>query len=124
MTDAMGFLHHSNYARIYENARWECFRSLGLPYSEIENRGILMPVISVELKYLKPAFFDDEIIVEVTIDSVPRAKLPIKYKMLKNGEVINQGSVTLAFMEKGKDKACKPPKFITEFIENHIAVSI
>lgn len=44
-TDQMGFMHHSNYLRYYETARWELFRSLGITYSEIEKEGIILPAL-------------------------------------------------------------------------------
>ena len=78
LTDAMGFMHHSNYARVYENARWEYFRHIGLPYSEIENQGYWIPVIGMELKYHKPAYYDDQVEVTVSISSLPRVKMPVK----------------------------------------------
>jgi acyl-CoA thioester hydrolase len=63
-TDQMGFVHHSNYVKYYENARWDAFRCLGLPYSKIEEADVLMPVIEMDLKFLKPAFYDDELVIK------------------------------------------------------------
>lgn len=114
LTDAMGFMHHSNYMRIYENARWDFFRKLGLPYSEIEHYGYWMPVIGVNLKYHKPAFYDDELQIKVKFKSQPRVKFPIEYTMFKDGEIINEGIIELAFMKKGGEKACRAPQFIQD----------
>ena len=57
-TDQMGFMHHSNYFRYYETARWELFRSLGIPYHEIEEEDVILPVINASAKFIKPAFYD------------------------------------------------------------------
>lgn len=120
LTDAMGFMHHSNYARVYENARWEYFRHIGLPYSEIENQGFWIPVIGMELKYHKPAFYDDQVEVTVTISSLPRVKMPVKYTMRKDGEIINEAVIDLAFMPKGTSRACRAPQFIVDALERSL----
>jgi acyl-CoA thioester hydrolase len=51
-TDQMGFMHHSNYLKYYETARWELFRSIGIAYPAIENEGIILPVINASLKFI------------------------------------------------------------------------
>lgn len=116
LTDVMGFMHHSNYPRLYENARWEFFRSVGLPYSEIEQRGYWIPVVGVDLKYHKPAFYDDELTITVSIKDVPRAKFPVYYQMYNGGEKINEGVITLGFMRKGAQQACRAPEFICDVL--------
>ncbi len=121
LTDAMGFMHHSNYARVYENARWEYFRHIGLLYSEIENQGYWIPVIGMELKYHKPAFYDDVLEITVSFDALPRVKLPVKYTMRKNGEIINEAVIDLAFMPKGTSRACRAPQFIIEALKRSLA---
>lgn len=124
LTDAMGFMHHSNYARVYENARWEYFRHIGLPYSEIENQGYWIPVIGMELKYHKPAFYDDQLEVTVNISTLPRVKMPVKYTMRKNGEIINEAVIDLAFMVKGTSRACRAPQFIIDALESSLVKTV
>jgi len=53
-TDQKGFMHHSNYLKYFETARWELFRSIGIPYTEIEQDGIILPVINGSLNFIKP----------------------------------------------------------------------
>ena len=55
-TDQMGVMHHANYIVLYEKARTEWRRSMGLPYAEFERRGVMSPIIEVNLKYMGPAF--------------------------------------------------------------------
>ena len=69
-TDQMGFMHHSNYLKYYETARWQLFKSIGIPYPEIEKEGIILPVINASLKFIKPAFYDQEIIINTRIKSL------------------------------------------------------
>lgn len=68
-TDQMRFMHHSNYLRYYESARWELFRKLGIPYSELEKKDFILPVVSVSIKYLKPALYDQKIQITTTLVS-------------------------------------------------------
>lgn len=117
LTDAMGFMHHSNYARVYENARWEFFRHLGIPYSSVENQGYWIPVIGMQLKYHKPAFYDDLLEITVSFEGLPRVKMPVKYIMRKDGEIINEAVIDLAFMPKGTSRPCRAPQFIIDALQ-------
>nr|WP_321452360.1 thioesterase family protein [uncultured Carboxylicivirga sp.] len=117
-TDKMQFLHHSNYARLYENARWEYLRSLNLPYSTIEENGIMMPVINMDFRFIKPAFYDDILNVEVSIEKLTNVKISFKYATIKNNVIINTATVTLAFMHSNSGKATRIPEFIKSALEN------
>ena len=66
-TDRMGYAYYGNYATWFEVARVEALRTLGLNYRELEDDGILLPVIDYHTRYLKPAFYDDELTVKTTI---------------------------------------------------------
>lgn len=112
-TDQMGFVHHSNYLKYYETARWNLFRDLGIPYKETEETGTLLPVVNVEMHYLKPAFYDEKLVIETSIISAKGAKLVLFYKLLNEScEVINTATITLAFVNVHSKKPCKPPKFM------------
>ena len=109
-TDCMGFVHHSNYVRYYETARTEMLRELGMTYPELEAQGIMLPVIDVQSRYVSPAFDDDLLTVRVTLAEMPKVKIRFDYEVLReNGERINTGSVTLAFMNAATKRACRAP---------------
>ena len=57
-TDQMGICHHSNYICYYEAARSELLRYLGMSFAEVEKRGIMMPILEVQSKYHRPAYYD------------------------------------------------------------------
>jgi acyl-CoA thioester hydrolase len=117
-TDQMGIVHHSNYLKYYETARWSFFRHLGTPYKNIEEAGFLMPVVTVQIQYLKPAYYDEVLTVETSITALKGPKLVISYKLYnEEQELINTAKITLAFMNMHSRKACKPPKFIQELWE-------
>ena len=64
-TDQMGYMYYGNYAQFYEVGRVEMLRSLGMTYKSMEESGIIMPVLELKCKYLKPALYDEEITVKV-----------------------------------------------------------
>ncbi len=59
-TDQMGIVHHSNYICYYEAARSELLRSFGSSYADMEEKdGVMMPILEVHSKYLRPAHYDE-----------------------------------------------------------------
>ena len=116
----MGFVHHSNYARFYENARWELFRELGIPNSEIEKLGIFIPVIAMDFKFTKPAFYDDEVTVVTTIKELPSVKMKFHYQLINSdNKIINSATVTCAFIDSKTSKVMRAPKSITETLSRN-----
>ena len=110
-TDQMGFMHHSNYFRYYETARWELFRSIGIPYPEIEEEDVILPVINASVKFLKPAFYDQKIRVDTMLKSLKGARIVLDYKAVnEDGEIINEAQITVACVSKKTGKACYPSK--------------
>lgn len=118
-TDKMGFMHHSNYARMYENARWELFREHGISYKSIEDSGILMPVIDMQVHYSKPAFYDDLLKIEVNTEIIGGTKIKFKYSTYNQQNVlINTGSMVLAFIRETNNRPVRvPPKILDVFAE-------
>jgi acyl-CoA thioester hydrolase len=123
-TDQMGFVHHSNYAKIYEAARWEAMREIGLPYKEIEDKGIYMPVISMKFDFIKPAFYDDVLTVKTIIRELPRARMKFEYEIYnQNGDLINKAQITLAFVVKKTLKPCIPPEYFLKSLQKHLLIN-
>ena len=116
-TDQMGFVHHSNYLKYFEVARLEWLTELGISYKNMEENGILLPVIYSEIKYLYPLKFDDFFIVKVGLDQIPRSKLILNYKIENNeNKKVCLGNVHLAFLNSKNHKPTRAPeKFIFEF---------
>ena len=73
-TDQMGIMHHSNYIVMYEMARTEWLRDMGLPYAEFERRGIMSPIIEIQSRYLYPAFYDEVLTVKVFLKQMALRK--------------------------------------------------
>ena len=97
-TDAMKIVHHSNYIRFLEEARIYFMDKVDLPYSKMEESGILIPVLGVNCTYKTPAKFDDIILIDVKIKEYTGVKLIMEYE-IKNKET---GAVVLT----GETKHC------------------
>src|ERR1700709_2888412 len=114
-TDQMGYMYFGNYAEFYEVARVEMLRSLGLTYSGMEASGIMMPVLELKCKYLKPALYDEEITINVIMDKMPGIRIHFRYELFnEKQELINTGETLLAFINMKSNRPCLPP---ADFIE-------
>jgi acyl-CoA thioester hydrolase len=114
-TDQMGYMYYGNYAEFYEVGRVEMLRSLGMTYSAMEASGIMMPVLELNCKYLKPALYDEEISVKVIMDKLPGVKIHFRYELYNhNDELINKGETLLVFVNMKTTRPCMPPQ---EFID-------
>ncbi|MEY3679286.1 MAG: hypothetical protein RI924_1427 [Bacteroidota bacterium] len=110
-TDQMGYMYYGNYAEFYEVGRVEMLRSLGMSYQEMEDSGIMMPVLELKCKYIKPAKYDQEITVKVIIDKMPGIRIHFLYELYNESEeLINLGETTLVFVDIEKNKPCLPPE--------------
>jgi acyl-CoA thioester hydrolase len=97
-TDRMGYVYYGHYAQYFEVARVEALRNLGISYRSMEEDGIMLPVASYSIKYLKPAVYDDLLTVETTITTLPSAKIHFKYKTFRGDELLNEAETTLVFV--------------------------
>lgn len=100
-TDKMGFVHHSNYIRWFEEARSDFFDKAGAPYCETEKRGIFSPVVSVNCEYKKPAVYGEEFIVDAVLEEFGNVKFCFSYTVTnENGELKAIGKSEHCFLHK------------------------
>lgn len=117
--DQMGYLHHSNYARYYEVARVELMRSLGFPYGEMENSGIIMPVLNMECKFIKPVLYDEMVTVRATISEMPKTRMKLAYEVFNNKAVkVNQGATDLCFVDSKSRRPMRCPDNIADILNS------
>lgn len=92
-TDQMGIAHHSNYAIWYEASRSDFIRGLGISYSDCEKKGFMLPLISLECQFKKPAYYEDTLLIKAFIEKLTPVRLVIGYEIRKKGsdEVIATG---------------------------------
>ncbi|MES2567658.1 MAG: thioesterase family protein [Bacteroidota bacterium] len=111
-TDQMGFVYYGVYAQYYEVGRVEAMRSLGFSYREMEESGVLMPVINLTINYKKPALYDDEVRIVTYVKERPGVRITFHYECFnQKNELLNTGSVTLVFIDKIKNKPMQPPEW-------------
>ena len=116
-TDPMKYVYYGNYAEYLEVARVELFRSIGISYNEIENRGIWLPVSEYSIKYLKPAFYDEELVIHTFIEKVPGVKIEFRYEIFNSENIkITDSKTTLFFLDAQTRKIIKCPDFLMEMI--------
>lgn len=122
-TDQMGYVYYGNYARLYEIARVETLRSLGVSYKSLEDNGIGLPVAEHYTKFIAPGLYDDELTVICQVDMLPTAKIVFSYR-IKNeaGDLINEGKTTLVFMDLKTKKVVKAPDFIMNALMPYYSV--
>lgn len=119
-TDPMKYVYYGNYAEYLEVARVELFRSIGISYNEIENRGIWLPVSEYNIKYLKPAFYDDELTIHTFVEKLPGVKIEFRYEIFNSENIkITEARTTLFFLEAETNKIIKCPDFLMEFIQKN-----
>ena len=110
-TDQMGYMYYGNYAQYYEVGRVEMLRSLGMSYSSMEADGIMMPVLELKCKYIKPALYDQEITVKTIVKTLPGIWIFFEYELYnEKEELINIGATTLVFVDMKKNKPTNPPE--------------
>ena len=99
-TDAMGFLHHSNYFNYFELGRTEMFRACGGNYREMEEAGFFLVVVKLKCNYHKPARYDDLLRLRTTLATVSLAKLVHRYQLFRGEELLTEGESVLASVDQ------------------------
>ncbi len=102
-TDQMQVVHHAQYVNYFELGRTEMMRASGLDYADMERRGVLLAVIDVGLRHVKPARFGDELVIETRIVEVERVRVRFEYAVLRAGateELLCRGHTVLACVDR------------------------
>lgn len=109
-TDQMGYVYYGNYAQYFEVGRVEWLRSLGVSYRSLEESGVMLPVIKLEIDYIKPAKYDDLLTITTTLSKKPLVKIEFDFEITnEKNELITTGFARLVFMDMKKSKPIKGP---------------
>ena len=119
-TDQMQVVYHAKFIEYFEVGRTDSMRSLGITYKDIEQSGVIMPVVSLDCKFIKPALYDDLLTIRTTL-----LQLPKDHKIEFHQEVYNEkeqllckGKVVLYFMEKITFQKTEMPALLTSKLES------
>ncbi len=111
-TDQMGIVHHANYVQYYELARTECFEACsGMSYAAMEAEGVMLPILEIQSKYIKPAYYNEILTIKSIVKELPSIRLNVEYEIYnESNELINTGKTTLVFVKKETRRPCQPPE--------------
>ena len=99
-TDRMGYVYYGNYASYFEVARVETLRNMGISYKKLEDDGVMLPVLEFKIKYYKPAFYDDELTIQIVIEKMPGIRIHFRYKTFNSDNLLlNEAETTLVFVD-------------------------
>ena len=115
-TDRMDVVYYGNYAMYFEIGRVEAIRNLGVSYKELEDMGIILPVVELNIKYLRPAKYDDLITIKSQIKELPQDHVIIFDQEVYNesGKLLTIGQVKLYFMDADMGKRAEMPAILKE----------
>ncbi len=105
-TDRMGLLHHANHLVYFEQGRTELLRSQGFAYRDIEDQGFYLVLTRVQVRYRRPAYYDDLLTLRTTVVRTTLVKIEHKYELMRGGELLSEGETTLGCV--GRDGKVTP----------------
>ncbi|MBI5858740.1 MAG: acyl-CoA thioesterase [Sphingobacteriales bacterium] len=115
-TDQMGVVYHSNYFPYFESARAESIRDLGFTYADMEKMGVVMPVVDVHCRYLRPARYDDLLTIKTMLKELPtHHKIEFHHEVYnEKDELLAVGKIILYFIESATMKRTTMPAQLLE----------
>jgi acyl-CoA thioester hydrolase len=120
-TDKMGYVYYGHYATYFEVARVETLRSLGFTYKKLEEEGIILPVLTFNIKYIRPAYYDDLLTVKTIISEIPSARIRFNYETYnEKGELLNTAETTLVFVNKKTNKPVLAPEELLKVLKEKL----
>jgi acyl-CoA thioester hydrolase len=101
-TDQMGIVHHSNYYVYFETAREDFIAGAGIRYKDMEDQGVMMPLVETQCRYMEGAKYADKLIIETSIEELSPAKVALQYNVIReaDGKLLSKGKTIQAFVEK------------------------
>lgn len=115
-TDQMGYCYYGNFAQYYEVGRAELIRSLGLSYRDMEKvHGVLMPVMSLNIRYVRAAKYDDRLRLVTSLRKLPDRTVVFHTDIYnEEGKLVNGGTVKLGFISSIDYQSMTAPDFLLQ----------
>lgn len=115
-TDRMGLLHHANYLVYFEQGRTELLRSQGYSYKDMEDQGFLLVLTRIQVRYRRPARYDDLLTLRTIVARTTAVKIEHRYEVLRNGELLAEGETTLGCVNR-EGQVQLLPDFLRQKVE-------
>lgn len=121
-TDMMGVVYHGSYLPWLEIGRTQLLKEHGLPYRELEAEGFFLPVLEVNVRYLRPAKYDDDVTVVTVLREKPSLRIHIEYELFRGAEKIATASTLHVFIDRA-GKPVRPPAAFVAMIDKVFATA-
>jgi len=119
--DKMGYLYHGNYARYFHVGRTELLRQLGISDNELEKQGIILPVLEMNIKYLKPVLYDETVLLKTFLKEVLGVRVKFSYQIYnQNNALVTEADMTLVFVNNQSRKPIRIPENIYDILKSKI----
>lgn len=117
-TDQMGVVYYGNYPQYFEVGRVETLRQLGVTYRNMEEDGIMLPVLKLEVKYLKSALYDDELTIKTFLREIPNTRITFHHEIYNSGgDLLTVGLVQLVFVNSETRRPMRCPQYVVDKLE-------
>ena len=118
-TDQMGVVYYGNYPQYLELGRVEWLRSIGFTYKAMEEEGVMMPVVSLQIQYKKPALYDELITIRTTLKELPSTKIEFDYEIFnEKGELLSTANTILVFVDAKTFRPVRCPEKVLRLIND------
>ena len=120
-TDQMGVVYYGNYPQYLELGRVEWLRDIGFSYKAMEEEGIMVPVVSLQIQYKKPALYDELITIRTKLKELPSTKIEFNYEIFnEKGELLSTANTILVFVDAKTFRPVRCPEKVLNLIKNKI----
>mgnify|MGYP000436341082 CR=1 FL=1 len=114
-TDQMGVVYHGNYAQYFEVSRVEWLRSLGVSYKEMEEQGVALPVVNLNVNFKKPAIYDELLFVKTKLREKPGVKIILDQEIYnENQDLLTTAEIVLVFVNTATKRSMQCPDYLLE----------
>lgn len=120
--DPMGVVYHAHYVDHFEAARTEALRLHGLPYRELEESGIVMPVVELNVRYHRSAYYDDLLEIHVRFPEPPGVRIRAEYAVRRlepeaDDAPLVTGTVVLCFVDRQRGRPVRAPQRLLDVFQ-------
>lgn len=119
-TDQMGVVYYGRYFEYFEAGRNDMLHKIGYPYSVLEKKNIILPVIESYCRYYIPAKYDQEITIRSVLYDIPAVRIKINYEIYFDNNILADGFTVHSFVNSEKMKPARPPEDFLELIKKNI----